>query len=91
MPRFVLNAHEPPWYERPGRGFYCEFEGDDPDFSQLGINVQVLGPGEPMGMYHWEAALHGAGVEQETSDREQAYARFTRAKTTRYREGWPPD
>jgi hypothetical protein len=37
-----------------------------------------------MGMYHWEAALsHGAGVEQEASDREQAYA-----KTTRYREGW---
>jgi hypothetical protein len=34
-----------------------------------------------MRMYHWEAALsHGAGVEQETSDREQAYARFTRAK-----------
>jgi hypothetical protein len=45
-----------------------------------------------MGMYHWEAALsHGAGVEQETRDREQAYARFTRAKTTQYREGWLPD
>jgi hypothetical protein len=92
---FVLNAHKAPWHERPGRGFYCEFEGfegDDPGFSQLRINVQVLGPGEPMGRYHWEAALsHGAGIEQETSDREQAYARFTRAKTTRYREGWLPD
>jgi len=27
----------------------------EPDFSQLGINLTVLQPGEPMGMYHWEA------------------------------------
>jgi uncharacterized cupin superfamily protein len=55
---FVMNAREAPWYERPGRGFRCEFEGlegDEAEFSQLGINVQVLGPGEPMSMYHWEA------------------------------------
>jgi uncharacterized cupin superfamily protein len=54
---FVLNAREAPWYERDGRGFYCEFEGfdDEPDFSQFGINLQVLRPGEPMSMYHWEA------------------------------------
>ena len=55
---FVLNAREAPWYQRTGRGFYCEFEGFEehkPDFSQLGINLTVLRPGEPMAMYHWEA------------------------------------
>jgi uncharacterized cupin superfamily protein len=30
------------------------FEGDDVDFEQLGINVGVLHPREPMAMYHWE-------------------------------------
>jgi uncharacterized cupin superfamily protein len=55
---FVLNARDAPWYERAGRGFYCEFEGlegDEPDFSQLGINITVVRPGEPMSLYHWEA------------------------------------
>jgi uncharacterized cupin superfamily protein len=56
---FVLNAREAQWWQRPGRGVLCEFEGAGfegaLDFHQLGINVQVLGPGEPMSMYHWEA------------------------------------
>ena len=53
---FVLNAREAPWVERPGRGAFCEFEGFDgkADFSQLGINLTVLPPGEPMAMYHFE-------------------------------------
>jgi hypothetical protein len=39
-----------------------------------------------------EAALrHGAGVEQETTDANQAYARFPQREATRYREGWLPD
>jgi uncharacterized cupin superfamily protein len=159
---FVLNARDAPWYERDGRGFYCEFEGlegHDPDFSQLGINITVLRRGEPMGMYHWEAdqedflvvageaiaivegeerplrrwdlfhcppgtehtivgagetpcvivavgardrsqgpdwgaytvaeaALrHKAGVDDETTDRKQAYARFEASTLTRYRDG----
>jgi uncharacterized cupin superfamily protein len=163
---FVLNAREAPWWYRGGRGAYCEFEGlegDEPDFSQLGINIQVIGPGEPMGMYHWEAdqedflllsgeallivegeerllrawdfvhcpagtkhtivgagdascvvvavgartlstgpdwgayavdeaALrHGAGVEEETTDPDEAYARFPDGKPARYREGLLPD
>jgi uncharacterized cupin superfamily protein len=161
---FVLNARDAPWRERRGRGAYCEFEGfeDAPDFSQLGINLQALAPGDVMAMYHWEAdqedflvlageallvvegqerplrqwdlvhcpggtkhvivgaghapclvlavgardrstgpdwggscvdeaALrHGAGVEHETTDPEQAYARFTPGRPTRYREGWLP-
>jgi uncharacterized cupin superfamily protein len=39
-----------------------------------------------------EAALrHGAGVEQETTRAEEAYAGLTRRGYTRYREGWLPD
>ena len=55
---FVLNARETQWWERPGRGVLCEFEGAGfegaADFEQLGINLTRLGPGEPMSMYHWE-------------------------------------
>ena len=52
---FVLNARESMWIEREGRGVLCFFENYEQGFPQLGINVQVLGPGEPMAMYHWEA------------------------------------
>jgi uncharacterized cupin superfamily protein len=51
---FVLNAREARWYHAEGRSAFCDFEGGL-DFAQLGINVSVLGPGEPMAMYHWEA------------------------------------
>jgi uncharacterized cupin superfamily protein len=163
---FVLNARETQWWERPGRGVLCEFEGAGfegaADFEQLGINITILGPGEPMGMYHWEAdqedflvlsgealavvegeerplrrwdllhcpagtrhtivgagegpchvlavgardrsrrpewgaytideaaTRHGAGVEQETTEADEAYARFGRGGLTRYRDGWLP-
>jgi uncharacterized cupin superfamily protein len=159
---FVLNGREAPWRHAEARSAICIFEGE-PEFSQLGINLSVLAPGQPMAMYHWEAdqedflvlageallivegeerplrqwdfvhcpagtnhvivgagdapclvlavgardrstgpgwggytvdeaALrHGAGVEQETTGAEQAYARFARRQPTRYREGWLPD
>ena len=163
---FVLNARTAQWWDRKGRGFLCEFEGAGfegaADFEQLGINVTVLGPGQPMAMYHYEhdqedflvlagealaivegeerplrqwdflhcpegvnhtivgagegpcvvlavgfrgrsagpdwgaypvdeAALrHGAGVEEETSDAGEAYARFGESELTRYGEGWLP-
>lgn len=53
---FVVSARDAIWIERPGRGAYCEFEGleDRADFSKLGVNLQMLGPGEPMAMYHYE-------------------------------------
>jgi uncharacterized cupin superfamily protein len=53
---FVLNARDAPWVERPGRGATCEFEGlsGAATFAQLGVNVTVLAPGEPMAMYHWD-------------------------------------
>ncbi len=164
---FVVNARETQWWRRPGRGVLCEFEGAGfegaLDFEQLGINITVLGPGEPMAMYHrendqedflvldgealaivegeerplrrWDfvhcpagtshvivgagtgpclvlavgardrstgpdwgaytvdeaAQRHGAGVEQETTDPAEAYARFGKGGFTRYREGWLPD
>lgn len=164
---FVLNARETHWWQRPGRGVLCEFEGAGfegaADFLQLGINLTVLDPGQPMSMYHqeadqedflvlggeallivegeerrlrrwdfvhcppgtnhtiigageapclvlgvgardrstgadWgsytvdEAALrHDAGVERETTQAAEAYARFGRSTLTRYREGSLPD
>jgi uncharacterized cupin superfamily protein len=51
---FVLNACEARWRAAEGRGAVCVFEGET-DFEQIGINPYVLGPGEPMSMYHWEA------------------------------------
>ncbi len=64
---FVLNGRAARWYHAEGRSAFCDFEGDA-DFAQLGINVSVLGPGESMAMYHWEAdqedflVLAGAAV-----------------------------
>jgi uncharacterized cupin superfamily protein len=160
---FVINARETHWWDRPGRGVLCEFEGAGfegaADFGQLGINLTVLSPGEPMSMYHWEAdqedflvlsgealavvegeerpmrawdllhcpagtnhvivgagdgpcvvlavgardrsagpewgvytvdqvaVRHGAGVEQETTKADEAYARFGNGKLVRY-DGW---
>jgi uncharacterized cupin superfamily protein len=159
---FVLNAHDAVWRPSEGRGAYCIFEGE-PEFSQIGIHLVTLAPGEPMSMYHWEAdqedflvlsgeALliiegaerplrawdfvhcpaeakhtilgagkgnclvlavgardrstgpdwgaytvdeaairHGAGVEQETTKPDEAYARFPQRRPARYREGWLPE
>jgi uncharacterized cupin superfamily protein len=159
---FVVNAREAPWRAGEGRPAVCVFEGAV-EFTQVGINLNVLAPGEPMAMYHWEAdqedflvlagnpllviegeertlapwdfvhcpagtnhvivgagagpavvlavgardrstgpdwggypveeaaRRHGASAEQETTEPEQAYARFARREPTRYRDGWLPD
>jgi uncharacterized cupin superfamily protein len=50
---YVLNAGEARWYHADGRGAFCDLEGEQ-EFPQVGINVQVLEPGQPMAMYHWE-------------------------------------
>jgi uncharacterized cupin superfamily protein len=166
---FVLNAREARWRHREGRGESLPFTGwTDAEaaahFPQVGVTLYVLGPGEPIGIYHWEAdqedflllsgealllvegqerplqqwdfvhcppetrhiivgagdrpcavlaigarehgdadvnggaytvdelALrHGAGVEEETSDGDVAYARFPDSEPARYREGWLPN
>ena len=156
---FVLNAREAPWLDSGGRLFGMVKQGKA-DFSQLGVGLAVLAPGQPMSMYHWEAdqegflvlsgeALaivegeerplrqwdflncpagtnrvivgagetpcvvfavgarwnhtyrkpyavdpaaqrHGAGVSEETTDGDVAYADWPDPELTRYREGWLP-
>jgi uncharacterized cupin superfamily protein len=51
---FVLNTREARWLYGPTRGALCFYEGEV-GFSQLGINVSVLQPGQVMSLYHWEA------------------------------------
>jgi uncharacterized cupin superfamily protein len=51
---FVLNAKEARWHVEGTGGKLTFFEGDRVGFEQLGINVSVLEPGQPMAMYHWE-------------------------------------
>jgi uncharacterized cupin superfamily protein len=55
---FVINARESRWRDTGPLGFYCDFEGKR-RFPQLGINLNVLQPGQPLGMYHRENAQEG--------------------------------
>jgi len=55
---FVLNARESRWRDAGPLGTLCTFEGKQ-RFPQIGINVSVLQPGQPMGMYHRENAQEG--------------------------------
>ncbi len=59
---FVLNMRDAEWRHADGRGAVCvvadDFEGWR-TFDQLGVNPFVLGPGEPMAMYHWEVDQEG--------------------------------
>ena len=55
---FVLNARDSRWRDYGPLGANCNFEGKRP-FRQLGININVLNPGEPMGMYHRENHQEG--------------------------------
>lgn len=155
---FVLNARDSRWRDYGPLGANCNFEGKRP-FRQLGVNINVLNPGEPMGLYHrenhqegflvlageclllvegeeqmlkaWDffhcpggtahiilgagdgpavvvavggrggrkgirylvdavALKHGAGVEEETAEPNEAYARFPQSTRTQYRDGWLP-
>ena len=61
---FVLNAREARWREREGRGKSLPLTGwtdaeAEAHFQQVGVQLFVLGPGEPIGMYHWEADQEG--------------------------------
>lgn len=152
---FVLNARDARWREGDF-GAFTGFEGDA-RFTQLGINIGVLEPGQPACMYHreneqedflvlsgecllliegqerslkaWDfvhcppwtehvfvgagagpcailavgsrsdgsviypvnelARKHGAGVDTETGEPDEAYARFRPDADVEYR-GWPP-
>ena len=156
---FVINARASRWRDAGHFGLFCNFEGQR-RFHQLGINLNVLQPGQPIGLYHRERAqedflvlageclllvegqerklrawdfvhcpaetnhmilgagsglavvlavgarggrkgvvypvealalAYGAGVEQETTRPEEAYAPFPAWVRCRYREGSLPD
>jgi uncharacterized cupin superfamily protein len=53
---FVVNAREARWFESDGLGFYVSFEGENARFTEFGINVGIVRPGEPGCMYHREEA-----------------------------------
>ena len=55
---FVLNARQTRWRDHGPLGVACDFEGKRP-FRQLGINLNVLHPGQPMTMYHRERHQEG--------------------------------
>jgi uncharacterized cupin superfamily protein len=66
--------------------------GDEPCMV-VAVGARDRTRGEDWGGYTVdEAALrHLAGVEEETDDPKQAYARFPASELSRYREGWLPD
>jgi uncharacterized cupin superfamily protein len=55
---FVLNARDARWFRRPGRDSLpltgCDELEAETYFPMLGMSIQVLAPGEPNSMYHWE-------------------------------------
>jgi uncharacterized cupin superfamily protein len=55
-PWFVRNLRDMKW-RKPGRGGVVAGLVDDDE--QVGVNVYVLWPGDPMSMYHWEADQEG--------------------------------
>jgi uncharacterized cupin superfamily protein len=55
---FVINARDSRWRDTGPLGLFCDFEGKR-RFPQVGINLNVLEPGQPMGLYHRENAQEG--------------------------------
>jgi uncharacterized cupin superfamily protein len=57
---FVVNVRDAQWLtsengERKPSGSECSFESQQFEFSQIGIRLHVLQPGEPNGLYHSES------------------------------------
>ena len=59
----------------------------------LAVGARDRSKGADWGAYTVDetAQRHGAGVERETTESREAYARFPRSELTRYREGWLPE
>jgi uncharacterized cupin superfamily protein len=53
---FVVNVRDVQWWTSESFGSACRFESADPGFSQLGINLRVLEPGQPNCLYHSESS-----------------------------------
>ena len=57
MSWYVRNVREMKWWDVGPRGIVTELvDAEDP---QVGVNLFVLAPGQPMAMYHWEADQEG--------------------------------
>ncbi len=56
---FVVNVGETGWAVHDAFGAGCTFEGGDAQFKQLGINISVVEPGQPLCLYHEESAQEG--------------------------------
>lgn len=53
MDWFVVNARDARWLDNEKFGAYTRFEQGE-RFEQVGINLSVLQPGQPMALYHAE-------------------------------------
>jgi hypothetical protein len=56
---FVLNACDNRWRDYGPLGASCNFEGKRP-FRQFGFNLNVLEPGQSLGLYHRERHQEGS-------------------------------
>jgi hypothetical protein len=58
----------------------------------LAMGARDRSVGENWGAYPVDeaAARHGASVERETTDPDEAYAKVAQREKTRYRDGWLP-
>jgi uncharacterized cupin superfamily protein len=54
---YVRNLGELKWFDCGPRGFVTELVEDENP--QVGVNLFVLTPGQPMAMYHWESDQEG--------------------------------
>ena len=50
----MVNVGEASWFDHDLFGASCEFESSKAPFSELGIRICVLQPGQPNGLYHGE-------------------------------------
>ena len=57
MSWYVRNVRDMKWWDVGPRGFVTELVDDEGP--QVGCNLFVLAPGNPMAMYHWEADQEG--------------------------------
>jgi uncharacterized cupin superfamily protein len=53
---FVLNLAEADWEHMAEAGTWCAVEAVDAPFSQIGVGVHVVEPGQANGRYHFESA-----------------------------------
>ena len=56
---FVVNARDATWLTHDFFGASCVFESPDAEFTDLGVRLSVLQPGQPNGYYHGEETQEG--------------------------------